>query len=207
MGTKLRKHKVEYNGFFWSFGMILFFVAMIGVIAQIELSRIWQYSHHLYNYVFMVNKSLRDIQTNVYLIESASLRLEKNKGLSKQDINHLIEDIDKFAKESDRSFQFLYQNYLGPRSDVDSAYNVYNSWRPKTDDIGSFANFGIHNIMYAGKLFSWLRIMTNFKLRNSRKLFSNGSTTENGCEKRAWNSDCANFCFIGGYYLFIGIGN
>lgn len=112
-----------------SFGTVLIFNVFIAAMAHIEIVNLWEYSHHLYSHVLKVNRALREIQGNIYSIENIKRKIEFQEH-SKHEENSLIGEIQKSQDQIYDYFDFLYKNYIGEPSDIDSVYKAFNSWKP-----------------------------------------------------------------------------
>lgn len=136
------------------FGIILKFVALISIVTLIQSHEMNYNSHYLYEHVFMVNKTLRDIQLKINSIEYMSL--------SGKNVGQIYPDIYKNEQEIEKAFLFLYRNYEGPKNDIDSANIEYNYWKPNTQKIDSLV--GIEKNSHSREITRWLQTMTNYNL-------------------------------------------
>ena len=148
------------------FGTILMFVAIIAIIALIEFSRMWLYSHHLYTHVFEVNRTLRDIQRNINAVETYTFHSERT-----QNREALIAEYGKDEKETEKSFRFLYHNYTGPKTDIDSAFIAYNIWKPVQTSIDTFGYFSKQKLLMSRQISKWLQVMTDYNFNTVDRFF------------------------------------
>lgn len=153
MSMKLRNMNLN-TVVYLSFGIILKFVAIISIITLIQYHKMGYYSGYLYNHVFMVNKTLRDIQVKMNSIEFIS-------GLSGKTFSSDMPEINKIEKEIEKAFIFLYRNYKGPKSDIDSANIAYNYWKSTASKVDSLVESLNRRNFYSRQITRWLQIMTN----------------------------------------------
>jgi len=114
-------------------GIIFLLVVLLGAITLVNLDRIWQNTKRLYDHPFVVQKEIGTIQIDVLNIrlEMKELVAEENE----QKIQERLITINAYEADAYRQFDVLYDTYLGPRRDIDNAYNAvvqYKSIRDET---------------------------------------------------------------------------
>ena len=154
-----------------SFGLILIFVLMIGSMALFEVKNLWNYTDILYNHPFRVCNTTRDIKNDILSIESSMKNICLDKNLNAKELDNQVKAIDLYEKKAYESFDIVYSYYLGPKADIDSAYNDFKTWRLIRDDIIGFKRSGSSdlpyeqfkiNAAYRQELFKHIDVMIQF---------------------------------------------
>jgi signal transduction histidine kinase len=192
---------------FLGFGTILLFIVLISSIAHIEIVNLWEYSHHLYGHVLKVNRALRGIQTDIYSIENAMRpkNIRDQPGLKE---HLLINEIQKYQDQIYDSFDFLYKNYIGEQSDIDSVYNAYNSWKPVRNNLIEHYSKLEDNRNHQ-KMLRYIDIMLIFNNKQVDSFFENARKETNGIKLHLWLISAFIFILSGIiiYLLILGIKN
>jgi signal transduction histidine kinase len=194
----MKLKKLNLNAIVYlSFGTILTFVAIIVVITLLELSKMWQYSHHLYSHVFLVNKSLRDIQVNIYAINNIYT-------LPRTTSTQKLRNVEKDEKEIEKSFLFLYQNYTGPKSNIDSANFAYNNLKFQIQNLNSFTGSPKGRISKEREIDNWLQVMSNYNFNTVDFFFTKAQRERSAMKRVLAIAIILTFCSSGiVIYLFV----
>jgi signal transduction histidine kinase len=114
------------------FGILLFFVIMLGVISYLQTDKIHQQTEIMYNHPLIVRRSLDTLTINVLKMRMASKDLIfAATGQEMHDANQLIA---LSAANVVEQFNLLREAYLGPRTDVGEAFKGFVRWRNAQDE-------------------------------------------------------------------------
>jgi len=113
-------------------GIILLLVVLLGGITLFNSISLWQSTKGLYDHPLAVQKAIGDIEVDVL-----NMRLEMRELVlaeSEQKIQDRVIAINIFEADAYRQLDVLYNTYLGPRSDIDAAYNSTVKWKAIRDE-------------------------------------------------------------------------
>ncbi len=114
------------------FGILFFFVIMLGVISYLQTDKIHQQTEIMYNHPLIVRRSLDTLTINVLKMRMASKDLIfAATGQEMHDANQLIA---LSAANVVEQFNLLREAYLGPRTDVGEAFKGFVRWRNAQDE-------------------------------------------------------------------------
>lgn len=107
--------------------VILSFVLFLGIVAFYQGARLWQNTASLYEHPLTVRRAIGEIKADII---SVNLHM-KNIILSdnEQDTEKEIQIINTFETDAYKKFDIIYESYLGSKSDIDTAYNDFVSWK------------------------------------------------------------------------------
>jgi len=108
-------------------GAILLLVALLGVIAWFQSDTLWQETRNLYEHPLTVERAIGEIRADILSMH----RGMKDLVLANNDPERepVIQGMDIDEANAIRQFDILYDRYLGPRRDVDEAYNGFIQWK------------------------------------------------------------------------------
>jgi signal transduction histidine kinase/CheY-like chemotaxis protein/HAMP domain-containing protein len=108
-------------------GIILSFVVFLGAVSWISTDQMWQETQGLYNHPLTVRRALGDLKANILTMDGKmkDLVLAGNE----QEIQATLQSLDTNEANAYKQFDIIYTSYLGPRSDIDDAYNVFVQWK------------------------------------------------------------------------------
>ena len=121
-------------------GLIYVFVVVLGVIAWVDVESLWRNTERLYSHPFQVRRAVGDIKADIIAIhrEMKDLLLAKNK----EEKQKTILNIDTYEGATHRKFDILYDRYLGPKRDIDEAFNSFVRWKAIRDHTIELINEG-----------------------------------------------------------------
>jgi signal transduction histidine kinase/DNA-binding response OmpR family regulator len=110
---------------------VIAFVALLGVVSYIQTSRLFQQEQTLYEHPLRVKEAIDDIKidilsTRVGIRDFVLAETDSKKQQAKYAVGLSLDDIQN-------QFDLLYELYLGPASDVDSAYTSFVTWKIATE--------------------------------------------------------------------------
>lgn len=109
-----------------AFGIILFLIVVLGAISWQQANRLAQQTTELYEHPHTVRRALGELKADILSIH----RDMKDIGLAKNstEIEQALQDIEKYKANAFKQFDVLYDRYLGPRNDIENAYNSFVAW-------------------------------------------------------------------------------
>ena len=114
------------------FSAIFVMVLLLGGMAFWHTGLIWKNTDYLYQHPFKVNIAVREIQTNIFIIQ----RDMKNVALAEnqEELNAAVHSINVNESEIYRLFDTIYALYLGKKSTIDTAMITFRDWKPVRDE-------------------------------------------------------------------------
>jgi len=111
-----------------AFGIIVFLIVVLGTISWQQANELAQQTNDLYEHPHKVRRALGELKADILSIH----RSMKDLGLieSSDEITPIIQDIEKYQADGYKQFEILYNSYLGPRTDIDLAYDDFTKWKP-----------------------------------------------------------------------------
>ncbi len=108
-------------------GAILVLVALLGATAWFQANTLWRETRDLYEHPLKVQRALGEIRADILSMQGRT----KDLVLADNDPERapIIQGMDMDDADAVRKFDILYDRYMGPRSDVDEAYNDFIQWR------------------------------------------------------------------------------
>lgn len=156
---------------YWSLGTILLLVLIIGVTFLLVVNSLWQNTKELYDHPLIVDRAIAELQADVLKIRWEMRELVGDSGAKMQE--HL-QMIDTIEADVYRQFDIIYDRYLGPRSDIDRAYNTFAQydaiqdetvWLLRAGEVNEAVNrskfTGVSGV-HAEKLMGYLSTLSDF---------------------------------------------
>lgn len=108
------------------FGIIILLIVLLGGISWHQTNQIAQQTADLYDHPFQVRRAIGELKADILSMH----RGMKDLGLAEnnQEITLLLQDIETYKTDADKQFTIIFELYLGPRADVDLAYNDFVHW-------------------------------------------------------------------------------
>jgi len=109
-----------------AFGIILFLVVVLGAISWQQANELSQQTTELYEHPHMVRRALGELKADILSMH----RSMKDLGLTNNnsEIDLVLQDLEKYKANAFKQFDVLYDRYLGPRNDIEKAYNSFVEW-------------------------------------------------------------------------------
>ncbi len=123
------------------FGIVFILVVILGAASWFYADSMWKETRDLYEHPLTVGSALGELKADIISMHMGM----KDLLMSKDDAERqsIIQEIDTYEADARRQFNILYDRYLGPRTDIDKAYNYFVQWKSIRD--------GTIRIMRAGK--------------------------------------------------------
>jgi len=113
-------------------GAILAMVIALVVLAWLATDFLWAQTSGLYQHPLTVRRAIGQIQADVLaMCVSEKEMFLTDSGLERQ---AMLQEIDRHEASALRQFDVVYESYLGPRSDVDAAFQAVVEWRAIRDE-------------------------------------------------------------------------
>jgi hypothetical protein len=113
-------------------GLILLFVVLLGGMAWSLTGRLWHNTSELYDHPLTVRRAIADFEADVLWIDLAMNDLSQ--AGSEAEILARQQDIAVRQEHASEQIDIFYQQYLGPRGDVDRVNQAFTEWLVVLDD-------------------------------------------------------------------------
>jgi signal transduction histidine kinase/HAMP domain-containing protein len=108
-------------------GAILLLVVFLGTMVWMETDILWQQTKGLYDHPLQVRRAVGEIKADILSMH----RGMKDLVLAESDLERqtILQGMDTFEADAHRQFEIVYDRYLGPRKDIDEAFNYFVQWK------------------------------------------------------------------------------
>ncbi|MDK9707161.1 MAG: response regulator [Desulforhopalus sp.] len=112
--------------------IILFMVALLGIMAWKDADFLWQQTQGLYDHPLTVRRALGEVKANTLLIH----RGMKDLVLAENDEERqtILLTMENYDTRAHHQFDILFDRYLGPRQDLDEAHTAFVEWKIIRDE-------------------------------------------------------------------------
>lgn len=108
-------------------GVILAIVICLGALAWVQMDLLWQETKGLYDHPLVVRRAIGEITADSLTMQRGTIHLcLAEDGQERQTI---LQGMDVAEADAHRQFDVLYNSYLGPRSDIDEAFQAFVQWK------------------------------------------------------------------------------
>jgi signal transduction histidine kinase/DNA-binding response OmpR family regulator/HAMP domain-containing protein len=114
------------------FGTILVFVLILGGVSYWQSNQLWKHVSNMYEHPLQVSRATRDIKSDVLAMHRAMKDLVMSD--QTEDMERALKEFTYFESDAHQSFVVVYDRYLGPKADIDSAYRAFLEWKVITDE-------------------------------------------------------------------------
>ncbi|MCJ7737341.1 MAG: MCP four helix bundle domain-containing protein, partial [Anaerolineae bacterium] len=114
-------------------GAILVLVAILGVTAWIQSDSLWQATQDLYDHSLTVRRAFGGLKADILAVHWGVEELLMVE--SEQERQAIIEVIGFHEADAAQRFDILYEQYLGPRQDIDAVYDSFQSCKANRDEM------------------------------------------------------------------------
>jgi len=115
------------------FGIIIFLFLFLSIVAWQMNNDLAKQTTELYDHPHTVRKAVGDMKADMLLIQREMKELSLTGG--KENKSDILQNIEIYKGDINKQFTVLYDRYLGPRADIDSAvinFTRYNTIREET---------------------------------------------------------------------------
>jgi len=131
MGVKFRNLKItkQLN---IGLGTLLLLMVILGVIAFININKMWSATEGIYTHPFTVQAAVGALQVDALSIrlEMKELVIEKNENI----ITDRLAKIAAYENDIEEQIDILYDRYLGPKTDIDEVKGYLLQWKTTRDE-------------------------------------------------------------------------
>ncbi|HSV93856.1 MAG TPA: HAMP domain-containing protein, partial [Desulfobacterales bacterium] len=111
---------------------IVALVILLGVVAWVQTGELWAQVKGLYDHPMTVRTSIGEIKADILAMHRGLKDLCL--ALDDHEQQNALQQIETFEADALRHFEIVFDRYLGPRSDVESAYRLFIGWRSIRDE-------------------------------------------------------------------------
>lgn len=126
-----------------SFGIILLLILFLGYSSLDHSNKIAQQTADMYEHPLQVRRALGELKADVLIMHRAMKDLVVSANNIETDA--FIREIEVYQASAFKQFDVLYSQYLGPRSNIDSAYNNFVKWKVVRDETIRLLHEGMTN--------------------------------------------------------------
>ncbi len=123
IGTRL------YSGF----GLVTIFAVGMGVVAISGMLKLADLTSKMYHHPLTVSNAVRDVKANI----NAMHRSMKDVALASntEEINKAAGIVDDYEHAAYKSFDIVFERFLGEQRDVKNAYKAFSDWKTIRDEV------------------------------------------------------------------------
>lgn len=108
-------------------GAILAFVVLLGALTWYEAESLWQETKGLYEHPLQVRRAVGNLTADILAMNLAMKDLCLTADTGERE--GFIQWLDTHEADAYRQFDIIRDRYLGPKSDVDEAHNIFVQWK------------------------------------------------------------------------------
>ncbi len=163
------------------FSIILLFFLFLGTLAYQQSGRLWQITVDLYEHPLQVSAATRDIKADINSMHVYLKDIAIDKNLSDIEIEESISQIRALEASVYKKFEIVNDKYLGPKSDVENAYNLFKDWKPLRDKViqlrkngdqtAAYHAYKTDHVDYRERMFTQIQVMIDFAAGKSKEFF------------------------------------
>lgn len=195
------------------------FVVLLGGLAFQLSNRLWQNTDEMFNHPLQVSKATRDIKADIIAIQWLMKDIALDKNLNKNEVLDISHRIDIYEKNIYKSFDVIYDRYLGNKSDIDSAYNSFRDdklyrdiligLKQRGENKELYTRYRTVNIPYMYIMLERVQIMINYAGNKAGSFYISAEKDKDSLFTKLWIVMGAIFMlsFLAGYLLIRGIRN
>lgn len=198
-------------------GIILLFVILLGALAYHQSIRLWQNTEDLYDHPFYVLQATHEIKADINDMHLLMKDISLNKDLSQKEFKDAVSRIDAYEVEVYKLFESVYSRYLGPRSDIDCAFNYFRNWKSLRDGVirlkqngdftAAYTSYKTRNVYYRNNMIANLDVMIDFASNKSISFYKAAEREKNSLLLRQgiFLIGILVLALLGGYALYLRI--
>ncbi len=115
------------------FGLVIILAALIGIISLNKMKTLSGLTEKLYKHPLAVSNGVRDINSNIIKMH----RSMKDVALARDNagIQSAAAQVVEYEEEVYKHFELVEERYLGDKSDVIAAHDLFKNWKPIRDEV------------------------------------------------------------------------
>lgn len=170
-------------------GSILLFVTLLGAMALFQADSLWKQNEGLYDHPLAVRRAISDIRFDFLNIQLKMKDLLQADSDREQQI--IIQEIDSLEADASRRLASIYENYLGPRKDIDDIRDVSVQWKSIRNEtirllragkgaeaVERLKQSGLNGV-YATKLMGELKDVSDFSIKMGDEFYAKAKEQKN----------------------------
>jgi signal transduction histidine kinase/DNA-binding response OmpR family regulator/HAMP domain-containing protein len=199
------------------FGIITLFVMILSGLAYWQSQQLWQNTDDLYNHPLHVARATRDIKADLLIMHGAIKDIAQE--TNPNEIQIATNEFNAAKQRINQSFIILYDRYLGPKDDIDSANLAYQDWQNITDETRRLKSAGFSDSAekrterngvggkQVSKILAHIDTIIKFAKDKSDTFYTNAENTKDKLTLQLWIVICIILIFtcIIAYYLLSSI--
>jgi signal transduction histidine kinase/CheY-like chemotaxis protein len=125
------------------FAIVLALVLTLGIVSYFQTQMLYEEAQALYDHPLQVRQAVSQLKVDILntRVGIRDLVLEEDDAV-KEEAARIIQ---ASLEDGEAQFDIFYSKYLGPMTDVDSAYEAYNDWRGASEYRAGLAQHGLLN--------------------------------------------------------------
>ncbi len=163
------------------FSIIILFFMLLGTVAYRQSERLWQLTDDLYTHPLQVSGATRDIKADINLIHLHLKDIAVDPNLTEYEFEENVSQIRALEAAIYKSFKVVDDRYLGPKTDLINAYNLFKIWKPMRDKViklrktgnqpAAYLAYKTENVDFREKMFDQIQVMIDFATAKSNDFF------------------------------------
>lgn len=162
------------------FAVVLTLVILLGVVAYTQTQKLHQQTDTLFNHPFQVSKAVADVRTEIQKMELAYKNLTAANTV--ESVSLAMHEFELSTSASNRHFNVIFESFLGPKQDVDAAFEAFSKWKTtRSEQMKNFTKGASQQILeklangdlLKEELSSKLLTINNFALSKANQSYSN----------------------------------
>ncbi|MEI6089941.1 MAG: response regulator [bacterium] len=178
------------------FGIITLLVLILSGLAYWQAQSLWVNTREMYEHPLQVSRATRDIKADVLIMHRAMRDIVQED--NPQEIQRAISEFNSSEQQVNKSFDILYDKYLGPKADIDKAYNSFQEWKTIIDETRrlkstGFADSAEARIERSGiggkqvtKILNNMDVVINFAKNKAETFYTNAQSDKDSIAWRIW---------------------
>ena len=171
------------------FAAMLLFVMILGFVSYQQSGRIHLQTETLYNHPLKVRRAIGSLQFDIQTVRIGERDLLLAN--SDQEKQEAVQMMELSVAHAFQQFTVLYDQYLGPRNDIEEAYEAFINWNTSRNENTELVLSGNiekakHNILTNGSvrihrdlMMAKIKIIDDFATKKGDTLFADSSTLKN----------------------------
>jgi len=177
-------------------GAVFLVVLFLGAMTWQQTESLWQETKGLYEHPHTVRLAIGDLKADILAMQRDMRDLVLV--ADEQERRPILQGIDSHADDASRQFAVLYDRYLGPRSEIDSAHAAFVQWRALREETlrlvreGKNAEAGEHVVpgglhrQHVDRMLSQVQKLSDFAQARGEHFYRDAESQKNLLMLRLW---------------------
>ena len=110
-------------------GAIMFLVGLLGLVSFYQSTKLWQNTDEMYKHPYKVSNAARDIYIDVLEMHRRIKDIALFDEITPAHVSGIKIIVDSLEKRVYSNFNIVYENFLGPKEYIDSAFTYFNRYK------------------------------------------------------------------------------